>query len=92
MDSLSMEMKITPLNGRNIGLDAAKSFACVTVVVLHLIGRDSSPVNGCLFFFSGVAVPIFFMANGYFVMNKRELCYRYIASKTGAFSRSLSSG
>ena len=79
-----MEMKITPFNGHNIGLDAAKSFACVAVVVLHLIGRDSSPVNGCLFFFSGVAVPIFFMANGYFVMNKRELCYRYIASKTGA--------
>ena len=66
---------------RNVGVDLAKLIACGGVLFIHLIGRDSSPVNGSLFFLAGFAVPVFFMANGYFVLNRRRLGYSYVLGK-----------
>lgn len=66
---------------RNVGVDLVKLLACAGVLFIYLIGRDSSAVNGSLFFLAGFAVPVFFMANGCFVLNKRWLGYAYVLGK-----------
>lgn len=69
------------IGSRNIGVDLAKFFACIGVLIVHLVGRDSSPVNGAMFFLAGIAVPVFFIANGYFILNRRLLTYDYVFKK-----------
>lgn len=69
-------------HARNIGIDFARVLACLGVLTLHLIGRDSGPVSGCVYFLSGFSIPVFFMASGYFVLNRSGLGYGYALRKT----------
>lgn len=68
-------------SNRNLGIDLAKALSCFAVVGLHLCGRDVSMANGVMYFLCGFAVPVFFMANGYFLLNKDRLDYAYVLGK-----------
>lgn len=58
---------------RIVGLDLLKIIACLGVVGLHTIGKDSSEINRILYYLCGYAIPCFFMVHGYFILNKAEL-------------------
>ncbi|WP_276804359.1 acyltransferase [Lactobacillus hominis] len=68
---------------RNYGLDLVKIFACILVVTLHCLPPESSIVKNNLFnsslYYSGtIAIPIFFMASSYFILNKPAISYTYV--------------
>lgn len=69
--------------GRNYGIDFLKIIACLAVLRLHIISINVAENEFQLFtyYLSGFAVPIFFMANGYFILNKRDLKFDYIIKK-----------
>lgn len=66
---------------RNISLDLLKIIACFCVIVLHTIGINISLINSMFYYIAGLAVPIFFMVNGYLLFSKAELTYKYIIKK-----------
>lgn len=71
---------------RNLSLDLLKILACFSVVVLHVTGRvvlveDAYTISHFLYYVACIAVPIFFMVNGYFLLNKKEVNYSYILKK-----------
>ena len=78
---------------RKIGLDFLKIFACIGVVLIHTtIWGFTNTVNGIdmigqfnlysyLFYLGVYAVPIFFMLNGYFLLQKKQLSYTYMFNK-----------
>ena len=66
---------------RNISLDILKCSACLAVVVLHVAGNNSNPINKFLYYFSSFAVPIFFVVNGCLMLNKQNITYKYIMKK-----------
>ena len=81
------------LRKRIYGIDIAKIVACMQVVWLHTSMRYftgnyqlSSSIDReilrILYIMSGVAIPVFFMANGYFILNKKELTISYVWKKT----------
>ena len=60
---------------RDISLDAIKLVACIFVCTLHTIGMfmSESPefhLSYLLFYMSGIAVPLFFMVNGFLLAPK----------------------
>lgn len=60
---------------RDISLDAIKLVACIFVCTLHTIGMFMSESPGfhlsyLLFYMSGIAVPLFFMVNGFLLAPK----------------------
>lgn len=44
---------------RIVGLDLLKIIACLGVVGLHTIGKDSSEINRILYYLCGYAIPCF---------------------------------
>ena len=71
---------------RNLSLDVLKILACFSVVVLHVAGIvvevDSNyTLSHLLYYAVCIAVPIFFMVNGYLLLNKKEVKYKYIFKK-----------
>lgn len=69
---------------REIWLDALKILACFLVVVLHTVtyGLEDHKENlGQLLYYLGtLAIPIFFMVNGYLQL-RREVDYAYVIKK-----------
>lgn len=71
---------------RNIGLDLVKVISCLAVVVLHVTGMVPTVIAGyslktTLYYMACFAVPLFFMVNGYSLLNKASLSYRYVFKK-----------
>lgn len=73
---------------RNIGLDLLKTMACFAVIVLHVTGiivtannSNTYTINHTLYYIAVFAVPIFFMVNGYLLLNKSKMGYKYIIKK-----------
>ena len=70
---------------RNLGLDLLKIFSCIGVVVLHStmpgFTLEQYNVSAYLYYLGTYAIPLFFMVNGYFLLNKKELTYSYVFSK-----------
>lgn len=71
---------------RNVGLDLVKVISCMAVVVLHVTGMIPTAVAGyniktVLYYMAVFAVPLFFLVNGYSLLNKAVLTYRYIIKK-----------
>ncbi len=62
---------------RNVGIDLAKALAAFGVVTLHFVGPRAGSVNAILYIFASFSIPIFVMCNGYFVLNKRAVNWRY---------------
>ena len=83
---------MTKANKRIIGIDLVKCIACIGVVLLHVsmpvfynndvqINTNSVLISKILYYFGTGAVPLFFMANGFFVLNKSNISWRYIWKK-----------
>ncbi|RYL95188.1 hypothetical protein EWI07_03990 [Sporolactobacillus sp. THM7-4] len=71
---------------RNVGIDALKVLSCFGVVVLHVAGLNATTSNHFIFeniyyYAATFSIPIFFMVNGYLLLNKKELNYKYIFKK-----------
>ena len=91
----SIYMKIFNTKGdvkmkeRNLQLDILKIMACFAVVVIHVTGiitfnmRSKYSINHTLYYLSGFAVPIFFIVNGYFQLNREKVKYTYAMKKIG---------
>lgn len=75
---------------RIIGIDLIKSMACILVILLH----TSAPaffINGAvvpnsfpsqiIYYLGTGAVPLFFMANAFFLVNRPTMSYKYISKK-----------
>lgn len=66
---------------RNNNIDLIKLYACICVVALHTIPKDLSAVTTTIYYLSGVAVPLFFMSSGYFLLNRGEISIKYSIHK-----------
>lgn len=67
---------------RNYGIDLIKIIACLLVVTLHCLAPTDPVVKNSIFntslYYAGtLAIPIFFMASSYFVLNKGAISYKY---------------
>lgn len=77
----------TTVSTRNSNLDLLRVLACIAVVSLHTIGRQFGPINSAIFYLSGFAVPVFFMASGYMLLQKESIAAGYIFKKVVAIFR-----
>ena len=72
---------------RNLGLDLLKILSCIGVVVLHStkpgFNLEHYNISAYLYYLGTYAIPLFFMLNGYFLLNKKKLPYSYIFNKIG---------
>ena len=68
---------------RNANLDVVRILACCAVVCLHTVMRDRSLWEKGVYFASGFAVPAFFAASGYVLLNREGVDERYAARKIG---------
>ena len=67
---------------RNAGVDFIKVLACISVVGLHTIDRDSGRLNYFCYYLCGWAIPLFMMSSGYFLFaDKEKLTQAYIGKK-----------
>lgn len=70
---------------RNLGLDLLKIFSCIGVVVLHStrpgFNLEQYNISAYLNYLATYAIPLFFMLNGYFLLNKKKLPYSYVFNK-----------
>ena len=66
---------------RNNNIDLIKLYACICVVALHTISKDLSSITTVIYYLSGVAVPLFFMSSGYFLLNRGEISIKYSIHK-----------
>lgn len=81
-----------PVKKRIFGLDLAKSTAIFLVIVLHAMGpvfiqETNFNVKGTflvrlIYYLATPAVPLFFMVNGFLILKKKQLTYRYILKKS----------
>ena len=70
---------------RNLGLDLLKIFSCIGVVTLHStmsgFNLEQYNISAYLYYLGTYAIPLFFMLNGYFLLNKKKLPYSYVFNK-----------
>lgn len=66
---------------RNLSLDVLKILACFSVVILHVFGRKMNIGNSMIYYMATFAIPIFFMVNGFLLMNKEVITYQYVMKK-----------
>ena len=76
-------MVVSKRKSRNFGLDLVKVLACILVICLHSLTPTSLVVKNNIFnssvYYSGtIAIPIFFMASSYFVLNKKDISFYYV--------------
>lgn len=71
-----------PAPVRSKAIDLIKLIACVSVVCLHTVNPRLGPVHQWVYWLSGWAVPLFMMATGYFLFNRKEKpTQSYVVSK-----------
>ncbi|MDW8760404.1 acyltransferase family protein [Streptococcus suis] len=73
---------------RIYGIDIIKLLACVGVVILHVttLAFDiDQPMNwsSYMYYLGTFSIPLFFLINGFFLLNRKELPYSYIFKKMG---------
>ena len=79
MEEHKMENKKT---GRISAIDWIKVIACLGVVCLHTIDRETAPLNNWLYYAAGWSIPLFMMSTGFFLFNREEpLTQTYITNK-----------
>ena len=72
------------MNKRNLNIDLIKILACFFVVALHTQRNYQLELihNPILYYISRCAVPLFLMVNGYLLLKKEEIDYKYVLHKT----------
>lgn len=63
---------------RNYNLDLLRIMVCIAVIGLHTSSKDVSVLNTLIYYFCGFAVPLFFMAIGYILMQRTEITKNYV--------------
>ena len=71
---------------RNLKIDVLKNISCFGVVALHLF-KPIEIQNLKIYYIFVYSVPIFFMVNGFLLLNKKEITYKYIMKKIINFIR-----
>lgn len=66
---------------RNLSLDVLKLLACFSVVILHVFGRKINLGNSIFYYIATFAIPVFFMVNGFLLINKEVITYKYVIKK-----------
>lgn len=66
---------------RNCNLDLLRILACLAVIGLHTSDKDIFIVNTIVYYFCGFAVPCFFMASGYILLQRGNINYSYVYKK-----------
>ena len=72
---------------RNPNLDLVRILACVAVVGLHTVRLNGSFFYVALYNICGFAVPAFFMASGYMLLNRDALRPGYVVRKIAGVLR-----
>ncbi|MGT2771439.1 acyltransferase [Streptococcus marimammalium] len=74
------------MKSRIVSLDIIKLLASICVLLLHVsfksftIQSDFS-INEYIYYIGTVGIPLFFITNGYFLLNKEKITIRYILKK-----------
>lgn len=66
---------------RNLNIELIKILSCFAVVGLHTFWYDNSRINMLSYYLMSFAVPLFFMVNGYLILNKGSMSWKYILNK-----------
>lgn len=66
---------------RNRNLDLVKIFACVCVAGLHSLCNPNVKPAWIMYHMFGFAIPFFFMASGYMLLNKERVGWKYVLGK-----------
>ncbi len=77
---------------RIVGIDLAKCIACMGVILIHISGlvfygngtvinTPSVMPSKVLYYLGSCAVPLFFISNGFFILNKKKISWSYIWKK-----------
>jgi surface polysaccharide O-acyltransferase-like enzyme len=72
---------------RNLELDLLKIIACFTVIVVHVTGIIATnnsniyTINHTLYYIGSFSIQMFFMVNGFFSLNKKNISYQYVIKK-----------
>lgn len=71
------------MNRRNLNIDLIKILACFFVVALHTQRNYQLELihNPILYYISRCAVPLFLMVNGYLLLKKERIDYKYVFRK-----------
>lgn len=72
------------MNKRNLNIDLIKILACFFVVALHTQRNYQLELihNPILYYIARCAVPLFLMVNGYLLLKKQKIDYKYVLHKT----------
>lgn len=65
---------------RNFNIDLIKVVSAIGVISLHTFGHNRN-YNSIVYYLSSISVLLFFMINGYLLIKKDSITYRYIAKK-----------
>ena len=63
--------KILTDRRRNTNIDLIRAIACFAIVGLHSFTKDEA-ISSWIYYLCGFAVPFFFMASGYFLLNRKD--------------------
>lgn len=75
---------------RIVGIDIVKAMACIFVILLHTsmaaflrdgVALSHTMPSQIIYYLGTGAVPLFFMANAFFIINRSEISYKYICKK-----------
>lgn len=72
---------------RNKNLDLIKLISCVAVVVLHSLYTPTYETSTVIYQLCAFAVPCFFMASGYVLLNKQSVGWGYVFRKLLGIAR-----
>lgn len=84
-DNILIKCKIYSQNkdtiNRNVSIDLIKIIACFLVVMLHTIYLEDNYFLIVLYNLGVVAIPLFFMVNGFLILKKENITYMYCLKK-----------
>lgn len=66
---------------KNLNIELIKILSCFAVVGLHTFWFEGSRFNMLSYYLMSFAVPLFFMVNGYLILNKSSMSWNYILHK-----------
>ena len=68
-------------NTRNYNIDLLKILMCIGVVGIHTINASLSSFHYVISLLMIVCMPLFFMINGYLLLKKDKITYKYAFQK-----------
>ena len=72
---------------RNLNLDLVKLLSCIAIIGQHCFDKNAFMLARVMHHIFGFAIPCFFMAGGYMLLNKKSVSWRYVFGKILRFVR-----